>query len=367
MKIVICGGHLTPALAVISELRKRNIKEIVFIGRARATEGDPAPSAESTIIPNLGIKFYSISAGRLQRRFTRYTIPSLLRVPLGAASSLLILSQERPDLVISFGSYVALPVVFAAWVLGIPSITHEQTVKSGLANKWITKFAKKIALSWPDSEGYFPTDKSVVTGIPIRSEILNIKKRRMSNPVVFITGGNQGAHSINEAILEIIEPLLEKYEVVHQTGSSEVFKDYEMLKARVSRLPRKLQNRCHLVKWLNSQELAETYAKASLVVGRSGANTVSEIATLGLPALFIPLPWAGAKEQEENAQILAKVGGALVLTQERLTPKRLMAAINAMILKRDQYKTNAKKAKELVNPDAAGLFVDEALKIANKN
>ena len=366
MKVVICGGHLTPALAVISELRKRNVQPIVFIGRSKATEGDPAPSAESTIIPNLGIKFYAINAGRLQRKFTRYTIPSLLRVPLGAASSLLILSQERPDLVISFGSYVALPVVFAAWVLGIPSITHEQTVKSGLANRWITKFAKKIALSWPDSEGFFPADKSVVTGIPIRSEILHLKRKRTSNPVIFITGGNQGAHSINESVLEIIEPLLEKYEVIHQTGGSEVFKDYEMLKARVSRLPRKLQNRCHLVKWLNSQELAATYARTSLVVGRSGANTVSEIATLGLPALFIPLPWAGAKEQEKNAQMLARVGGALVLAQERLTPKRLFAAINAMVIKLEVYKANARKAKTLVNPDAAKTFVDEALEIVTE-
>jgi UDP-N-acetylglucosamine--N-acetylmuramyl-(pentapeptide) pyrophosphoryl-undecaprenol N-acetylglucosamine transferase len=366
MKVVVCGGHLTPALAVISELKKRNIEKIVFVGRSKATEGDSAPSAESTIIPNLGIKFYAISAGRLQRKFTKYTIPSLLKVPWGIVSSLLILSQERPDLIVSFGSYVALPVVFAAWVLGIPSITHEQTVKSGLANRWIARFAKKIALSWPDTEGFFPTEKSIVTGIPIRSEILKVKRKRTSRPVVFITGGNQGAHSINEAVLEVIEPLLEKYEVVHQTGASEQFRDFEMLKARVSRLSRKLQNRYHLVKWLNSRELAQVYGRTSLVVGRSGANTVSEIASLGLPALFIPLPWAGAKEQEKNAQMLQKVGVALILTQDRLTPKRFMAAINAMIIKIEDYKTNARQAKKLVNPNAAKIFVGTALEIVSK-
>ena len=366
MKIAICGGHLTPALAVISELKKRNLNNIFFIGRSKATEGESSPSAESTIIPSLGIKFYAIPVGRLQRRFTRYTIPSLLKTPLGLGNSMLILSQEKPDLVMSFGSYVALPVVTAAWILGIPSITHEQTVSGGLANKLISRLAKKIALSWPDSLELFPKGKSVVTGIPIRSEILNTKKKRTTRPVVFITGGNQGAHSINETILEIIEPLLEKYEIVHQTGGAEKVRDYEMLTARVAQLPRRLQGRYQAFKWLNSMELAEVYSRTSLVVGRSGANTVSEVAALGLPALFIPLPWAGANEQEKNAQMLQNLGGALVLVQERLTPKRLLAAINSMIINLDEYRKNSRAVKKIVNPDAAKIFVDEAIKLVSR-
>src|SRR4030043_967486 len=205
MKVAICGGHLTPALAVIGELKKRGIKDLIFIGREKATEGDSASSAESVVIPTLDIKFYAISAGRLQRKFTRYTIPSLLKVPIGLAQTLLILSQEKPNLVISFGSYVAFPVVVAAWILGIPSITHEQTVRGGLANHLIARFAKKIAVSCEDSLDFFPKGKTVLTGNPIRQEILNIKKKRTSRPVIFITGGNQGAHSLNEIILEILE------------------------------------------------------------------------------------------------------------------------------------------------------------------
>jgi UDP-N-acetylglucosamine--N-acetylmuramyl-(pentapeptide) pyrophosphoryl-undecaprenol N-acetylglucosamine transferase len=366
MKICICGGHLTPALAVISELKKRGVSDIFFIGRARAMEGDSAPSAESAVIPSLGVKFYPIAAGRLQRRFTRYTIPSLLKVPVGIGHCLLILSQEKPDLVISFGSYVALPVVFAAWVLGIPSLTHEQTVKGGLANSLISRFAKKIALSWPESLKHFPEKKCVVTGNPIRSEILNIERKRTSRPVIFITGGNQGAHSINEAVLEIIEPLLEKYEVVLQAGGAERFKDFEMLTARVSQLPRRLQGRCQIFKWLNSAELAAVYSRASLVVGRSGANTVGEVAALGIPALFIPLPWAGANEQQKNAQMLAEVGAAIILPQERLTPKRLLAAVNAMIAGLETYKREARKAKRLIRLDAAKVLVDEALALVDK-
>ncbi|OGY21647.1 MAG: hypothetical protein A2113_03750 [Candidatus Woykebacteria bacterium GWA1_44_8] len=366
MKICICGGHLTPALAVTSELRKRGINDIFFIGRSRAMEGDAAPSAESVVISSLGIKFYSIPAGRLQREFTRYTTPSLLKAPLGLARSLLILGQERPDLVISFGSYVALPVVLAAWVLGIPAITHEQTVKGGLANSLISRFAKKIALSWPESLKFFPKEKCIVTGNPIRSEILNVKKKRTARRAIFITGGNQGAHSINEAVLEIIEPLLERYEVAHQTGGAERFRDFEMLTARVSQLPRRLQNRYQAFKWLNSAELANVYSRSSLLVGRSGANTVGEVAALGIPALFIPLPWAGAKEQEKNAQMLSDFGAAIILPQERLTPTRLLAAINTMIEKLEIFKKEAKKAKKLINLEAAKSLVDEALKLVDK-
>lgn len=366
MKIAICGGHLTPALAIISELKKRNIDNLVFIGRSKAMEGDPSPSAESVVISNLGLKFYAIPVGRLQRRFTRYTIPSLLKAPLGAAAALLILSQERPDLVISFGSYVALPVVVAAWVLGIPSITHEQTVKGGLANKIISSFAKKIALSWPDSLELFPKDKCVVTGNPIRSEILSLRKKRTSRPAVFITGGNQGAHSVNEAVLEIIEPLLEKYEVFHQTGGAEKFRDYEMMTARVSTLPQRLARRYAAAKWLNSAEVADVYAKAALVVGRSGANTVTEVAALGIPSLFIPLPWAGGGEQVKNAEMLENLGAAIVLPQDRLTPKRLLSAINAMMSGLPSYKQAAKLAKKLINPAAAQIFVDEALKLVKE-
>jgi UDP-N-acetylglucosamine--N-acetylmuramyl-(pentapeptide) pyrophosphoryl-undecaprenol N-acetylglucosamine transferase len=367
MKIAICGGHLTPALAVIGELKKRGIKDIIFIGREKATEGDSASSAESMIIPTLDIKFYAISAGRLQRKFTRYTIPSLLKVPIGLTQALLILSQEKPDIVVSFGSYVAFPVVVASWILGIPSITHEQTVKGGLANHLIARFAKKIAVSWPDSSDFFPKGKTVLTGNPIRQEILNIKKKRTSRPVIFVTGGNQGAHSLNEIILEILEPLLQKYEVIHQTGGATKFKDYEMLNARMLQLPQRFQNRYKPSKWLNSSDLVEVYSRTSLIVGRSGANTVSEAAAVGIPALLIPLPWAGGGEQERNAEMLKELGAALILPQDRLTPKRLLAAINFMIAKDREFKAAAKQAKKLIYPAASKNFVDEALKLTEQN
>jgi UDP-N-acetylglucosamine--N-acetylmuramyl-(pentapeptide) pyrophosphoryl-undecaprenol N-acetylglucosamine transferase len=267
-KIVITGGHLTPALATIDELKKEEDVEIIFIGRSRATEGDKAPSAESVVIPNIGIKFYAINAGRLQRKLTKYTLWSLGKIPIGVIQSLGILSRERPAAVLSFGSYVAAPVVLAAWVLGIPVITHEQTLKGGLSNRFISLFAKKIALAWEHSREFFPKEKVIVVGNPIRKELLSLEKKRVSRPVVYITGGNQGAHSINDMVSDILPELLKNYEVIHQTGGSEVYKDYESLSAQAGQLSPRLKSRYTIAKWFNTEETVEVFSRTSLVVGR---------------------------------------------------------------------------------------------------
>lgn len=364
-KIVVTGGHLTPALATIEELRLDPQVEIIFIGRGRSTEGDKTPSAESIVVPNLGIKFYAINAGRFQRRFTRYTLWSLSKIPFGFIQALGILSRERPNIVLSFGSYVAAPVVFAAWVLGIPIITHEQTVKGGLSNRFISKFAKKIAVAWKHSLKDFPKEKAILVGNPVRRELLTLKKKRMSRPVVYITGGNQGAHSINEMVLDILKDLLEDFEVIHQTGGSEVYKDYETLSALAKQLPTKLQARYTISKWFDTSESAEIFSKTSLVVGRSGANTVVETMALGIPAVYIPLPISANSEQTKNAKIMEELGAAEILPQDRLTPKRLLAAVRLVINNYPVYKKAARKAQKVLKLDAASLLSAETLKLIN--
>ena len=365
MKIAVTGGHLTPALAVIEELKKILGLTIIYIGRANSAEGDKSPSAESVVIPNLGLKFYAISTGRLQRRFSIHTIPSIGRIPFGMVQSLAILAKERPNIIVSFGSYVAFPVVLAGWVLGIPSISHEQTISSGLANKMIAPFAKKIALAWEESKKNFPEGKAVVVGNPIRKEILNMKKIRSTRPVIFITGGNQGAHVINDAVSGVLNELLEEYEIIHQTGGSEVYKDYERLKSSVSQLPKRLRNRYKVSKWLNTNELVKVLARTSLIVGRSGANTVSEVAALKIPAIFIPIPWSAGNEQTMNAKVLQGTGAAVILPEDRLTPKRLLNTIDHIIKNYVSFKEKARKSKTAINKNAARDFVVEIKKLVS--
>ncbi|MFZ5366434.1 MAG: UDP-N-acetylglucosamine--N-acetylmuramyl-(pentapeptide) pyrophosphoryl-undecaprenol N-acetylglucosamine transferase [Patescibacteria group bacterium] len=353
-RIVICGGHLTPAQAVIEELKKEDRWQIYYFGRKYAMEGKRVPSAESKIIPLLGIKFIPIAAGRLQRKFTRFTIPSLLRVPLGFFQSLYWLLKIRPLVICSFGGYVSVPVVLAGWLLRIPILTHEQTTVFGLASKINSFFASKIAVSFPESLKFFPKEKVILTGNPIRQEIFKIRKpshfplRPSPFPLIYITGGNQGAKVINRAVLEILPKLLGKYTIIHQCGEL----DYENLKLD-------LRENYILTKYVGLEDIGWVLNKADLIVSRAGANIVCEIAALGKPALFIPIPWSYQDEQTKNAQMLVKAGIAEILPQKELTGPSLLNKISEMMANLEKYQRNAPEAKKLIKPDSSLKIVKE--------
>ena len=172
-KIVITGGHLTPSLLVIEELQKRDDWEIFYFGRKYATEGDKSPSLEAKIIPQKGIHFLPLNAGRLQQKFTRYTFIAFLRIPFGFLQAFFYLLKIKPNIVLSFGSYVSVPVVFSAWLLKIPVMVHQQTIVMGKADRINAKYARKIAVSWPESLNNFSKpdcrqikNKVVLTGNP---------------------------------------------------------------------------------------------------------------------------------------------------------------------------------------------------------
>ncbi|OGY24217.1 MAG: hypothetical protein A2Y57_03130 [Candidatus Woykebacteria bacterium RBG_13_40_7b] len=366
MKIVVTGGHLTPALATIEEFKKISEEEglyleIIYIGRSKSAEGDKAPSAESVIVPQTGVKFIPINPGRLQRKFTIYTIGALAKIPLGIIQSYLILQREKPDVILSFGSYVALPVVLAAKSLRIPILTHEQSFSLGLANRIIEKISDRIALSW-NRPSLIKEGKVIFTGIPIREEILQVRKVKHKKKIIYLTGGNQGSHVINICVGEALEELLKKYYVIHQCGTLEFYNDYEMLKDKSSKLPKDLVKKYQLAKWYNTKELAEIYAKVDVVVGRSGANTVSELAFLGIPAIFIPLSWG--EEQKLNAKLLENLGLAAILPQRELTPKRLLGALDFLIENLDKFNSKSKEAKKLVRKDSTRVLVQEVIKLA---
>lgn len=362
MRIVITGGHLTPALAVIEELKDDH--QIIFIGRKTASEGDKAKSAEAIVIPQLKIPFFPIQAGRFQRKLTPYTALALLKIPVGFFQAFSVLIKNDPDVVLSFGGYVALPVVLSAWLQRIPVITHEQTTETGLANKIIARFAQKVAVAWETSASSFPKKKVIVTGNPIRAQVLNIKREKVSKPVIYITGGNQGAHVINSAVEEIVENLVSLGEVYHQTGGSEAHHDFERISEKLATLPREVQENYHLAKWYSTDELAEILAKATLVIGRSGANTVTELAYLGIPALLIPIPWVTHDEQTKNAQILSSRGAGLILAQKELTGKRLLSTTEIMLKDISQFQKGAQEVKKLIKTDSASKLAQEALKLA---
>lgn len=355
MKILVTGTHFTPAIAVIEELQKIRKVEIVYVGRKTTMEGDNTRSTESRVLPSLGVKFISIIAGRMQRVFTLYTIPSFLKIPIGFIQALFIILSEKPDVILSFGGYVAVPIVIVGWLFSIPIIIHEQTLVHGLANRITSVFADKIAVSF--ASGDIKDEKVILTGNPIRSEI--IKKFLGANvihppggreiPTILVMGGNQGSHVINLAVEKCLGRLLKIAAVYHQTGDSK-YRDYERLEelGKLGSLGI-LGERYTVKKWIG-QEYGEVLQEADLVVCRAGINTLTELALLGKPVLLIPIPNI---EQNKNARYFEGLGLARILPQSKLSAETLLENIVILVKSLDRLKEKAKEAEKIIIPDAA--------------
>ena len=355
-RIIFTGTHFTPALAVIEEIKKKEPWEIYYLGRKYTLEGEKIPSPESQILPKMGVKFIPIPAGRLQRRFTRWTIPSLLRVPFGFFKALKVILEIKPKVIVSFGGYVGVPVVIAGFLRRVPILIHEQTATVGLANKISVRFAQKIAISFPESKTFFPEGKVVFTGNPLRPEIfksgkplfpLNEKKK-----TIYITGGSQGASIINETVERCLLDLVIQYNVVHQCGA----KDYPHFKEKKAKdyFP---------VDYVDNNSIGWVFEKADLVVSRGGANTILELAALGKPAIIIPIPWATHNEQLKNAEFLAKSGVAEILPQEKLNPQNLKDLIEKMMANLSSYQKAGEKLKKTIPRNGAQKIVAEIYKL----
>ncbi len=323
-KIFITGGHYTPAKAVIDLLI--NKYQIFYLGRKYAMEDDDAIALEYQSLKSLkSLTYLVLTTGRLQRRFfvnIFQSIKSFFKIFVGLGQSFYYLIKFRPDLVLSFGGYLAAPVVFNSWLFRIPVITHEQTLIPGLSNKVINIFANKM-----------------LTGNPIRKEILDLKPVKTSG--IFVTGGNQGSHVINMAV----KNLFNKYSVILQTGDSK-FNDYENFK------------RDGVYKFLDAKEMAKFLNEADLVISRAGANITTELAYLGKPAILIPIPWSSGNEQMLNAKFLKDAGTAEILEQKDLTGESLLKLVDLMFKNLGKY-----QHKVPVKTDAAEEIVKECEKL----
>lgn len=356
MKILITGGHLTPALAVIEKIPKD--WEILFVGRKYALEGDKTPSLEYNTITSMGIDFFDLKAGRLQRTFTKHTVPSLMRIPKTYLASFNILRKSKPDVILGFGGYVSVPVVIAGKILKIPTLVHEQTLNAGASNKLLKNFADKVLISWESSLRQFPKEKTIVTGNPVRKDFFKpIDLPDGSEPLIFVFGGSTGSQTINSLVEKTIDRLLRKYRVLHMTGPL----DFE----RLSRLSKKIKKaeKYMVVENFLPSHMGYVLQNSTLVISRSGINTVTELIEFEKPAILIPLPSGQKNEQEENARFLQKLGLATVIEQKNVTSQNLFEAIEKMFADLEKYKL---KNKNVLIPDAADKIISEVKDVANK-
>lgn len=366
MKLLITGGHLAPALALINELEKiKKDVDVIFVGRKYPTDRERTLSLEYKEISKKKLSFVSIEAGRLNRVISLSSVISFLRIPYGFIQALSIINKYRPDKIMSFGGYLALPVVFWGYIFRIPIFTHEQTIRPGLANRIIGFLSKKIFVSFEEVKDNFPKNKTYVSGNPVKPSIFKINKIpfeiKKNHPVIYITGGSLGSHSINLHIKNIITSLLSDFIVIHQVGDTKEYHDYEDLLLIKNSMPKEFQERYFLVKHFFDEEIGYVYNQADLVIGRAGANTFFELLNLNKPALFIPLPWSSGREQQHHAELYIKAGCGEIFHQ--ISPsEKLLRLIHKMNGKISYYKSNFKNLSKFYKKNVSQYLIDEIFK-----
>jgi UDP-N-acetylglucosamine--N-acetylmuramyl-(pentapeptide) pyrophosphoryl-undecaprenol N-acetylglucosamine transferase len=357
------GGHTSPGLAVAALLRERGVPH-AWIG---SHDG-----VEARRVPEQGIAYHAIPTGKLRRAWTWRNVSDLtLNVPAGVLRAWWLLRRLRPRAVLATGGFVALPVALAATLARVPVVVHEQTSVPGLANRIAARRARRIAVTFAESAQHFPAGRVVVTGNPLRAELRAGSRADAvarfgldpALPLVYVTGGAQGAHAINRAVGEIAGALLDHAQVIHQCGDSPLTGDLAWLQARREALPPALARRYTVLPWVGA-ELAGIYAAAALVVTRAGAGTVNECCQLGLPALYVPLPGARGDEQTANARLVGRAGGCSILPQNTLTPELLLERIRSLLADPARLKEMGENARALAVPDATDRLVRLLLEVA---
>ena len=329
-KIVLTGGgtagHVTPNIALIPFLKEAGY-EIHYIG---SYEG-----IEKNLISELGIPYYGISSGKLRRYLSLKNFTDPFRVIKGFSQAKKLMKEISPDIVFSKGGFVTVPVVKAAAKYNIPTILHESDMTPGLANKLCRKHARKICCNFPETVGLFPEGKAMLTGSPIRKELITgdrVKGLKLCNfntekPVLMVIGGSLGALHINEAVRGILHDLLERYQIIHICGKGKVDESYYSTTGYFQ------------FEYVN-EELKDLFAAADIVISRAGANVICELLAMRKPALLIPLPANASRgDQILNANSFKKQGFSDVLEEENMTNKTLLDAINNLYNNREQYIT----------------------------
>ncbi|MCK5332344.1 undecaprenyldiphospho-muramoylpentapeptide beta-N-acetylglucosaminyltransferase [Candidatus Parcubacteria bacterium] len=322
MKILLTGGgtggHIIPLLAVVSEMKiietERNIKktEFLFIG----------PRSDfNKSISDAGIEIKIVYAGKLRRYFSLENFTDIFKTLLGLIQSLYFVYKFKPNIVFSKGGFASIPPVFAAWILKVPVITHESDTIPGLANRMIAKLAKKVLVSFYFSKKYFSEKKVILTGNPIREEILKGDKKKAQElfdlkenmPTILVFGGSQGARKINEVITKSLPQILERFQVIHLCGKS----NHKEVEIEVKKMKLKKIYRYRLYPFL-SDELKDAFALCDVIVSRAGANSLFEIVALEKPSIIIPLASAASNHQVENAEFFQERKMLSIINEEAL-------------------------------------------------
>jgi UDP-N-acetylglucosamine--N-acetylmuramyl-(pentapeptide) pyrophosphoryl-undecaprenol N-acetylglucosamine transferase len=355
------GGHVFPIVAVVRELRriypKRDL-ELFYLG--------PKDDLSLIFLSQEDFVIKTIFSGKLRRYFSfQNFIDILFKIPLGTIQSIFLLLKIKPDLVFSKGGSGSITVTFSAKLLKIPVFIHESDVVPGLSNQKTSNWAKKIFVSFPKTE-YFNSNKTILVGNPIRKEVIEGDKQiagelfnlSFSKPIFLILGGSQGAQAINDFVLRILNDLLKNYEIIHITGRENVKEVENEAQAIVEK---DLEKYYHPLGFLEEEKMKHAYKTADLILSRSGASSIFEIAGNGKPSILIPLPGSAGNHQSKNAYIYSESGACIVFEQENLAPNLFMQNLQLILMHPDKLEQMSQSALEFSKPLAAKAIAREIL------
>jgi UDP-N-acetylglucosamine--N-acetylmuramyl-(pentapeptide) pyrophosphoryl-undecaprenol N-acetylglucosamine transferase len=345
------GGHVIPALAIANELKKSYGAEVLFIGTARGIE--------NRLVPAAGYPLKLVRVGALKNVSLMTRLKTAFDLPRALWDAGRMLNEFAPDVVIGVGGYASGPAMLAAVVKHIPTLAFEPNVVPGFANRVVARFVSGAAVHFEETAKYFR--HAEVTGVPVRQAFFEIPvlsdKRRGGVPTMLVFGGSQGAHAINEAMIRCLPELRRQapgIHIIHQTGE----RDYnDALAAYAS-----LGESAEVFKFI--EDMPAAFARADLLVCRSGASTVAEITAAGKPAIFVPFPRAADDHQRVNAEALAQCGAAVVVEESKLEGVWLAETIAALLGDPPRLQAMSAAARGLSHPDAARDIAAMAARVA---
>lgn len=360
------GGHFYPIIAVaeaINDLaRERKLLEPELLYAA------PDPYDREVLLAN-NIKFVPVSAGKIRNYYSILNFFDYFKTAWGVLRSMLRIFFVYPDVIFSTGGYAAFPTLLAAKLFRIPVVILNTDASPGRVNKWAAKFAHKIAVGFAEGAKFFPADKVAHTGNPIRKAALvpardgahDFFKLDPGIPVVLVTGGSQGSQALNEALLAALPQLLEKYQVIHQTGAANIDDVTGRFKVVLGDSPNAARYRAF--GYLNELQTRMAAGAANLIVSRAGAGNIFEAASWGTPTILVPIPEPTSHDQTKNAYAFARAGGAVVIEQNNLTPGVLISEINRILGNERVRHTMSNAGKQFARADAATLIAEAILAI----
>jgi len=383
MRVIIAGGgtggHVIPALAIAQQLKKQFAAEVLFIGTARGIE--------TRLVPQAGFRLELIQVGALKNVSLMTRAKTMFDLPRALWTSGRIVSGFRPDVVIGVGGYASGPAMIAAIRRRIPTLAFEPNVVPGFANRIVAHFVSAAAVHFEETREYFRNAK--VTGVPVRDAFFRIPAKEMAAksglptadsgdrnvPTVLVFGGSQGAHAINQAMIESLPGLRAKIptiHIIHQTGQ----RDYDSVLAAYRRLgmarssdatasTSSISAWCEVHKFID--DMPATFARADLLVCRSGASTVGEITAAGKPAIFVPFPRAADDHQNVNARALERAGAAVVVEESNLGAAYLVETIVTLLNDPNRLHRMSGAAKSLAHPDAVQQIAEMIERLAEVN